>query len=138
MEKEFVQYEQAIAFKELGFDEPCFSLYLVKDVLGLGVIGDFKLLDYYCQNSKFTVDTLITRPTFSQAFKWFREKHNLYPLFDIIGMGYRTFTIKSMGHKDGNFIHVVYDSITRDELFDDEQKAELECLKKLIKIVKEK
>lgn len=28
MEKEFVPYEQALAFKELGFDEPYFGFYL--------------------------------------------------------------------------------------------------------------
>ena len=27
MEKEFVKYEQALALKELGFDEPCFKLW---------------------------------------------------------------------------------------------------------------
>ncbi len=28
MEKEFVPYEQALALKELGFDEPCFGYYV--------------------------------------------------------------------------------------------------------------
>ena len=27
MEKEFIPYEQALALKELGFDEHCFGLY---------------------------------------------------------------------------------------------------------------
>ena len=28
MEKEFIPYEQALALKELGFDEPCFGYYV--------------------------------------------------------------------------------------------------------------
>ena len=27
MDKEFIPYEQALALKELGFDEPCFRWY---------------------------------------------------------------------------------------------------------------
>ena len=30
MNKEFIPYEQALALKELGFDEPCFGHYLMK------------------------------------------------------------------------------------------------------------
>ena len=28
MEKEFIPYKQALALKELGFDEPCLFLYI--------------------------------------------------------------------------------------------------------------
>ncbi len=27
MEKDFIPYEEALALKELGFDEPCFAVY---------------------------------------------------------------------------------------------------------------
>jgi hypothetical protein len=30
MEKDFVPYEEALALKELGFDEPCFAVYCVR------------------------------------------------------------------------------------------------------------
>ena len=30
MEKEFVLYEQSLALKELGFDEPCFNRFYTK------------------------------------------------------------------------------------------------------------
>ncbi len=29
MNKEFIPYEQALALKELGFDEPCFGYYVI-------------------------------------------------------------------------------------------------------------
>jgi hypothetical protein len=30
MEKEFIPYEQALALKELGFDEPCFAWFIFR------------------------------------------------------------------------------------------------------------
>ena len=30
IENEFIPYEQALALKELGFDEPCFGIYQKK------------------------------------------------------------------------------------------------------------
>ena len=57
MEKEFVPYEQALELKGLGFDKPC----LIKDTEQ----GEDFAIYYEHENG---------RPTFSQAFKWFREK----------------------------------------------------------------
>ena len=54
MNKEFVKYEQALALKELGFDEPCMSSRDMNNGKGL-----------------------IQLPLYQQAFRWFREKHNL-------------------------------------------------------------
>ena len=121
--KEFIPYEQAVALKELGFDEPCFK------VIEGGPIDIFpyKKLDV---------------PTYSQAFRWFREKHGL---MHIINPYHFTAEInylkeKIVDEKHGEFI-------PHDHLVDDEgeelkhssyEEAELECLKKLIEIVKEK
>jgi hypothetical protein len=59
MNKEFVPYEQAVALKELGFDEPCFAWF--------GPTGQFNDWD--------TTDTIA--PLYQQAFRWFREKYTL-------------------------------------------------------------
>jgi hypothetical protein len=32
MEKEFIPYEQALALKELGFDEKCFATWIERDI----------------------------------------------------------------------------------------------------------
>ena len=70
-------------------------------------------------------DQLCSAPTFSQAFRWFREKYELYSFvfkFDE-GFGYETY-------KEG---------ITQtNESFDTYEEAEHGCLEKLIEIVKEK
>ena len=127
--KDFPPYSESLALKELGFDEPCTSLYLIKDVRGLGVTGDFKILDYYVMNSKFTVDTLITRPTFSQAFRFFREKYKF---------------IQEIRNWDGTEnqwyyqIHNEEGEILPWRWIENKthEEAELDCLRELIEIAK--
>ena len=125
MEKEFVLYEQALAFKELGFDEPCFGYY---DTDGLQVSTHY----WYPKNkntsfpeSQTTNNPKISAPTFSQAFRWFRKKYDLYSFvfkFDE-GFGYETY-------KEG---------VTQtNDSFDTYEEAELACLDKLIEITKNK
>ena len=58
MEKEFIPYEQALALKELGFDEPCLKSY-----------GDDGLLN---QNDH---SLYLSAPLYQQASRWFREKY---------------------------------------------------------------
>jgi hypothetical protein len=71
MKKEFVTYELALRMKQLGFDEPHFGLYGKSEANLYKVIGDkFDVVD----NIHF-----IKAPTFSQAFRWFRDKYNIFP-----------------------------------------------------------
>ncbi len=116
MEKEFIPYEQALALKELGFDEPCMR----------GWYKDGGI--WYHPDS----DIILDNPTFSQAFRWFREKYFLfgYPFpNDYQNYGYRIVEMTSDENKE-----LVYDWGTKDSV----EEAELECLKKLIEIVKDK
>ena len=126
MNKEFVPYEQALALKELGFNEPCLGYYRIFSD------GDIKLLVNSNSNMRH-----LEAPTFSQAFRFFREKYNLYhninpltfqkleeePIYKIRGY---TCEIK--------WINSCY-TIGR---YDSYEEAELACLKKLIEIVKNK
>ena len=66
MTKEFVTYEQALALKELGFDEPCMASRDMNNDEGL-----------------------IQIPLKQQAFRWFREKHGLGHMIN--GIGYEAF-----------------------------------------------
>lgn len=121
MEKEFIPYEQAVALKELGFDEGCFSLYFNN--------GEFSnFIHSFTVNSEVVEKTSsIPAPTFSQAFRWFREKYNFY----------------NQIHKGYGWEGIIRNSSNGDILWNDgtytsPEEAELECLKKLIEIVKEK
>jgi hypothetical protein len=104
IEQDFIPYEQALALKELGFDEPC------------------------CNCSA---------PTFSQAFRWFREKYNLHSYITC------SCSVNEILSYDWVIHKVMNNKKNKDENFitDYEQtfeEAELKCLKKLIEIVKEK
>ena len=78
MEKEFVPYERALKLKALGFDAPCLAYYQKSAVIGDDTILPIQIRD---QVSNFNDDEYSklgvpfwSAPTFSQCFRWFREK----------------------------------------------------------------
>ena len=119
MEKEFVKYEIALELKELGFDEPCFGYYGVENELCVEISCN---LDHNLTRRNF-----IAVPTCSQAFRFFREKYELY------------YTIEG-SIKEGfqYFVYTYEYEIKSEELFNTYEKTELVCLVKLIEIAKEK
>jgi len=119
MEQEFIPYEQALALKELGFDEPCFAQW--NDSNGFdGFGGSYK-------NSHFNRPDQVALPLYQQAFRWFREKYKLNSLIiDSISYSWY-FNINNM-QIDDVVSEVLY--------FKSYEEAELECLKKLIEICK--
>lgn len=71
MEKEFVKYEQALALKELGFNESCLGIYYGN--------GDNEFMGYSLESSKELTNKFkelghISAPLYQQTFRWFREK----------------------------------------------------------------
>jgi hypothetical protein len=78
MEKEFVTYEQALALKELDYDEPCLAKFIVPGDLVLP--GHYENTDIVCatitQND--ICEAHVLAPTKSQVFRWFREKHEIH------------------------------------------------------------
>jgi hypothetical protein len=133
MNKEFVPYEQALALKELGFDEPCFAMYFS------GMLKE----RCYCKNSEFTEPhqiIFISAPLYQQAFSWFREKCRLQPSvnsfcfeeYSFVIMGSRNEILYPIQHK------LLNDGKKNPWEFDTYEEAELACLIKLIEIVKEK
>jgi hypothetical protein len=114
IEKEFIPFEQALALKELGLNEPCFGFYVPL------LDGTQELEIKLCETHG---KIIILAPTFSQTFRWFREKYGLFAAID--GLEER-----------------LYYKITQTNEYSKEyntyEEAELECLKKLIEIVKNK
>jgi hypothetical protein len=84
-----------------------------------------------CNNSNiikiFNVDC-ITAPTFSQAFRWFRENYDLFGVVEGKGYEHKRYYIYSINGK----WHPSQPAI------DTYEEAELACLKKLIEISKNK
>ena len=127
MEKEFVTYELAVKLKELGFDG--FTRFHINRNNELNTISEspFSMFQYNMEPNEDDTDSLVAAPTFSQAFRWFREKYDMF------------------SHLDKNaYSKYYYDIHNRGEIFFDEEyfntpeEAELGCLEKLIEIVEQK
>jgi hypothetical protein len=115
--KDFTLYPEALELKQLGFDEPCLASYYHAG----------RRLDIceYINHGEYTV----LAPTYSQAFRWFRDKYDLYCYVE--------------PYKDNQFDYVVVSDLFGQEDCDGEllntyEEAELACLREMIKIIKEK
>ena len=123
MEKEFIPYEWALELKELGFDEPCFSY-----IKHLGYDSSKEKVKILSEVTRSQIEDmglpLLKIPTFSQAFRWFREKYDFHHTI----------------HHTKKYVGIAYSSVVNYSIdeFDTYKEAELGCLKKLIEIVKQK
>jgi hypothetical protein len=139
MSKDFTPYQEALELKELGFDEPCFGYYVDGELRGInlgmeelgGIEPYYKRFGFHTL-SNHDIDNLnkivVTVPTYSQAFRFFREKYNLKSC-----IMFRTSLEDNKEYYDWLIKgqEVVY------RHFNTYEEAELACLKKLIQIVKE-
>lgn len=128
MTEHFLTYEQSLAAKELGFDEPCLSYY------------EGESFSHHLAMIKSDDDYITAAPLKSQFFKWVREKYNLRGFigfrldvkqFDchiydmsLSGLEY----VKQRTMKEYN----------KDTLVGTYEQAEDACINKIIQILKEK
>ena len=130
MEKEFIPYNQALALKELGFDEPCFGAF---HTASNRLMMEFEVMytPLHCVG--------VSAPLYQQAFRWFRDKYKLEASIqrmppEVYGKG--------KGDIKNYLVYIWAELLNpRGQVtlhFDTYEEAELECLKKLIEIVKEK
>lgn len=131
MEKDFIPYEQALDLKELGFDEPCFGFYENEILKPTSYVNDFN--NGTNHNVDFdNVFKTIKAPTFSQAFRWFREKYKIECYVNCYWS--EEDSTKRTYFANYNYGSDIFYSINIE--FKTYEEAELECLKKLIEIVK--
>ena len=122
-----MSYNLALELKDLGFDEPCFGFY---DSDG------YWYLQHARNGNIFKRNAGCLSPTFSQIFRWFREKYDLtweHQFNDSnisLYVGEITYPDNSLEFFKN--INVEYDGYNKAY-----EEAELECLKKLIEITKE-
>ena len=122
MENEFIPYEQALALKELGFDEECLG-YFWKH-------SSFIDFEFMYGSIAISNDRNIPAPLYQQAFRWFREKHNLHTIINITISDKWYFEIYNLSDKRNCEIKI-------EEIFlSTYEEAQFECLKRLIEIVK--
>jgi hypothetical protein len=140
MEKDFIPYEPSLRLKAIGFDEPCllriqyssgYDVYTgikFQNSIWLGngydaEISSKKIKYKFPKHSKQKHGALEI-PTFSQAFRWFRENYNLHGAV-------------RKRNKNGNiyFEQIFDEDVLQNGPFNTYEEAELACLTKLIEIV---
>ena len=92
MEKNFVTYNQALALKELGFDEPTLLCYDKCDMLSSYVETVFKPKNYN------TSGYVKSAPTIAEVVMWLYEKHGIWIdvryMDDVLGFGFCVTTLE--------------------------------------------
>lgn len=135
MEKDFVPYKEALALKELGFDEKCCAIY--RD-LGDKSKSPYTEFAHVSKKGKMTflsnsdATWMLTKPTYSQAFRWFRDIRKLDSI--IVPSG------DSTGKTNGYYYELIFDFSKENfesETYRTYEEAELACLKKLINTIKD-
>jgi len=116
MNKEFVPYAEALALKELGFEEDSFVIYP-------------NSTSQLRARPRFLYETDVKAPLYQQAFRWFREK---YGFNEVI-----------VPHSSGDSVWCVrwyFDGLQKDTPWLScckREEAELACLRKLIELANE-
>lgn len=116
MEKEFVTYRLAFKFKELGFDEPCFGWFTEDNHFYLNNIKNGKI---------FKSNDGCLAPTFSQAFRWFRENYQWTIKVNQVTKNNWSYTLENFP-KDRTYYGEIYKTF---------EVAEIACLEKLIEFI---
>jgi hypothetical protein len=130
MKEHFLSYEQALAFKDLGFDEPCFGYYSnSKEHMG----------EIWYEMPNGGQDYIpvgdVLAPLYQQAFRWFRDTK----LSDACVCRYQS-------RDDGGiyFYYVINHDYGIEETrhfkegFFSYEEAEDACIDKIIKLIKKK
>ena len=120
MEKEFVTYELALRMKSLGFDEPCFGHYSNGELV------------YSSHTNNNMQRFRYSAPLYQQAFRWFREKYNLICRVSVTSYGC------TLDEQEFYCVITSKYGTASYEIFNTYEEAELDCLEKLIEIVKSK
>ena len=140
IENEFIPFEQALVLKELGFDEPCFATYNSDKKVNRNPSHNMEDLPiegqpYYWNNSKI-YKSCITAPLYQQAFRWFKEKYGLMSCITPCSDGEYIFTLYDLNKCDLEVFVEDIEIMESEDSYEFFEEAELECLKKLIEIVK--
>jgi hypothetical protein len=121
MDKEFVNYEQALALKELGFDEKCLGNYWEK-------LFYYEITFNHPTTMPNSPESCLA-PLKQQVFRWFREKYNYN--HSII------FHKHPFGTNDYQYMILLEDDEYVEVNFNPYEEAENACIDKLIEIVKQ-
>jgi hypothetical protein len=82
LDKDFVKYPEAFELKQLGYDEIGFGRFNNEGDLLIAHTEKYIISNGFDRSDFFT-----HAPTYSQAFRWFREKYKLGAIVAQFGWG---------------------------------------------------
>ena len=124
MKNEFVPYEEALALKELGFNETCFTFYTDEQEL-------YNSEGWGYNQGKNVLGDEVVAPLYQQAFRWFRQEHGLFSEINL--------TTKQENVAEFEFFILnFYEPIFESDDYKNYESCKLDCLRKLIEHVKTK
>jgi hypothetical protein len=126
--KDFIPYNESLELKELGFDEESFGLFPRSTGFILKWIPNQQECEEYFGG--------ILAPTFSQAFRFFREKYNLFSS-EVYDRGLNNGKIPVIHSYSFRILNLNNFEDFYGNIFNTYEEAELACLIKLIQIVKQ-
>jgi hypothetical protein len=139
MKNEFIPYEQALVLKKLGFDDKCFGAYDKKYKLAISTSDYWDKSSLYSLNDYFGKNTYrCLAPLYQQAFPFFREKYNLQCWPEPTGSKRYSCRYDGNDNTGKRWVGYLRDNSGSILFYNTHKEAELECLKKLIEIVKNK
>ena len=135
MRNEFIPYKEALALKELGFDEPCFYMWNIdtKELFSSNSTD----INEQPTNLDLIGNVDFTAPLYQQAFRWFRDEFQLIKqdyMFSQVEDYYAFIIYSSI---NGNIYDCCYND--KEEIsgfgFKTYEEAQDACLRKLIEVV---
>lgn len=141
IEKEFVPYNESLELKELGFNESCFGYYYTlngKD-WKFAEKSEYQRLD---DELMFGPQSVLLTPTFSQAFRFFREKYKIHYSIDYEcsqhdykwGYNWSIYNYNRVVKTEDEYITSHPNAPVGEWMYEKPEEAELACLRKLIEI----
>jgi len=120
--KDFTLHLESLDLQKLGFKERCLAYYNIDPSLKNPTFNLFKPFDHkWC----------LPAPTYSEAFRWFREEHNYHVIID--------FNQSKNNKWYYGIIQIDHNiSVSPDVEFETYEEAELAALKELIKTIKDR
>lgn len=123
MEEEFISYEQALALKELGYDDKTIGFYNPTYSKEEVLFGEF--IEFINRNNDLD---LVSAPLKQQVFRWFREKYGwIGGIRQLSSSGSSMIVGEFRKDDDNNFI------LFRDTY----EEVENACIDELIEIAKQ-
>jgi len=123
--KEFVTYKQALALKELGFDDPCFGYHNI--AYGDDSLGFSRGRGHINSKDK----NFPSAPLYQQAFRWFRDNCNYHHYIEPIWRNnevHYEFCVANSPSDNKEF--------EEGDIIESYEEAESKCLDKFIELFK--